>query len=225
MKHLFRNLALIAVALCTAGIVASCDDDDDYAYIDDGVINSVVTLKTNPTNGQFYMQLDDSTTLIPENITKSPYGDKETRAFMRFTMADSTRGHYSHAIRVLTLDTIRTKSMSPKVDDINKVYGKDPLEIVDDWTTVCEDGYLTLRFRTYFGGRTTHTLSLVQTNDSTVELHQDAHGDTAGEVGDGIIAFRLTGLPETNGKYKDLILKWQSFTGSKSHTFKYKSRE
>ena len=106
------------------------------------------------------------------------------------------------------LDSIRTKMMSPAVDNMEKVYGNDPLEIVKDWSTVCEDGYLTLRIRTIFGGATAHTLRLVRTGDDTVTLYHDANGDTHGSVGDNLIAFRLNDLPDTGGKYKEFTLKW-----------------
>ena len=93
------------------------------------------------------------------------------------------------------------------------------------WTTVVEDGYLTLRFRTYFGNRTKHVVTLVKgANPYEVVLHHDAKGDVRGVVKDGLVAFRLSDLPDTHGKAVDLTLKWKSFSGVKSVTFKYTSR-
>lgn len=56
-------------------------------------------------------------------------------------------------------------------------------------------------------------------------LHHNAAGDTRGFIRDGLVAFRLNDLPDTQGKTVDLTLKWQSFSGMKSVTFKYKSRK
>ena len=56
-------------------------------------------------------------------------------------------------------------------------------------------------------------------------LYHDAKGDVRGVVKDGLVAFRLSDLPDTHGQTVDLTLKWQSFSGPKSVKFKYKSRQ
>lgn len=228
MKNVFKMLALAVVVVFTATVMVSCDDDDDYwiGPCPGPMSEAIVTYKTDSTNGQFYLQLNDSVTIVPTNIKESPFGNKEVRAHIAFSYKDSAAGSNRFFAAVMLLDTIRTKPMAPIVDNMDKVYGNDPLEIVDSWQTVCEDGYLTLRFRTYFGSNgIVHSLNLVRTGDNTVELRHDANGDVKGRVADGIIAFRLSDMPDTEGKYKDLVLKWKSFSGEKSVTFKYKSRE
>lgn len=224
MKKVFKILMLVSVTLVTAMGLQSCDDDDDNSYYDDKAY-AQVTLKTTPSSGQFYMQLNDSVTLIPSNIKTSPYGNKEMRAYVLYTYNDSLTGHSSsYSVDLVSVDTIRTKPMSPVIDDMAKVYGQDPLEIINSWETNCEDGYLTLRFRTYFGGVKTHSLYLVRTGDDTVELFHNANMDAKSYSADGVIAFRLNDLPDTNGQYKEFTLKWMSFSGEKSVKFKYKSR-
>lgn len=95
-----------------------------------------------------------------------------------------------------------------------------------DWTTVVEDGYLTLRFRTYFGGMRTHIVNLVKTDKPyEVRLYHNAAGDFKNRVQDGLIAFRLSDLPDTGGKEVYLTLKWRSFSGEKSVKFKYRTRK
>lgn len=226
MKNIFKILALAVVVVFTATAMVSCDDDDDdwLGPCTGPEPEAIVTYKTDPTTGQLYLQVNDSATIIPTNIKKSPFGNREVRAHIAFLPTDSAAEHNRIFAVVMLLDTIRTKQMAPIVDNMDKVYGNDPLEIVDDWQTVCEDGYLTLRFRTYFAGKV-HTLNLVRTGDNTVELRHNANGDVGGNVGDGIIAFRLSDMPDTKGQYKDLVLKWRSFSGEKRATFKYKSRE
>ncbi len=227
MKNIFKMLALAVVAVLTATAMVSCDDDDDDwsgpCLPPDPM--AIVTYKTDSTTGQLYLQLNDSVTIIPTNIKVSPFGNKEVRAHILFKYPDSVATPHRISTTVMLLDTIRTKPMAPIVDNMDKVYGNDPLEIVDNWETVCEDGYLTLRFRTYFSYGIVHSLNLVRTGDNTVELRHNANGDVRGRVADGIIAFRLSDMPDTKGQYKDLVLKWKSFSGEKSVTFKYKSRE
>lgn len=226
MKKVFKILMLVCVTLVTAMSLQSCDDDDDDNYFSDKVY-AQVTLKTTPSSGQFYMQLNDSVTLIPSNVKTSPYGDKEMRAYVLYKPNDSVTNssHSSYSVELVSMDTIRTKPMSPEIDDMAKVYGQDPLEIINSWETNCEDGYLTLRFRTYFGGVKTHSLYLVRTGEDTVELFHNANMDAKGYSAEGVISFRLNDLPDTKGQYKEFTLKWMSFSGEKSVKFKYKSRE
>lgn len=215
-------MALMMLGLVTITLQSCLDDDDD----DSGNIyaNALVTLKTD-ANGAFYMQLDDSTTVVPTNMKTSPVGKREARAIANLKLDAAQPGHYARTGYVNWVDTILTKPMAPDLGAKNdSVYGKDPVEIVRDWTTVVEDGYLTLRFRTYFSGNQRHVLNLVKTGDYTVELRHDAKGDKYGTVRDGLVAFRLSDLPDTQGKPVDLTVKWQSFSGEKSVKFKYKSR-
>ena len=44
---------------------------------------------------------------------------------------------------------------------------------------------------------------------------------TSGPKASGLVAFKLSDLPDTNGKTVDVKLKWTSFSGAKSITFKY----
>lgn len=226
-NKLFKVFGLALLLVAGACSLQSCDDDDDNYH--DGIdpflgANAIVTVKTDST-GLCYLQLNDSVKLLPTGMKQSPYGNKEVRALaiIRYTGENADKNF--PCVYVDRLDSIRTKMMSPAVDNMDKVYGNDPLEIVNDWSTVCEDGYLTLRFRTYFGGAATHTLRLVRTGDNTVTLYHNANGDVRGQTGDGLIAFRLNDLPDTKGKYKEFTLKWTSFAGEKSVTFKYKTRK
>lgn len=100
------------------------------------------------------------------------------------------------------------------------------MEIVNDWVTIAEDGYLTLRFRTKWGDyNKAHFVNLLLGQNPSdpyeVEFRHNAYGDTYGTVGDGLVAFKLVGLPDTNGKTVPLTLKWKSFSGDKSAVFDY----
>lgn len=43
--------------------------------------------------------------------------------------------------------------------------------------------------------------------------------------GDALVAFKLDGLPDTEGKTVKLALKWKSFSGDKSAEFDYCTRK
>ncbi len=233
MNKLSKMMVFAAILFSTALSLQSCSDDDNNTLIIDPVYtpNALVTLKTDAASGQPFMQLNDSVTLVDTNYKKWPFetaNKKEVRALVSVVFDDKDKNEAQRSVHLVTLfDTIRTKAMSPIVSDIEKTYGDDPVEIVDSWKTVCEDGYLTLHFRTYFGGKKIHTLRLVRMTDGTLRLFHDANGDDKGVASDGLIAFRLGDVPkpEDGSKYQNITLKWTSFSGEKSHTFKYKYRE
>lgn len=166
----------------------------------------------------FILQLDDSTTLYPTNITRSPFG-REVRALVNYSETDIANHVYINWI-----DSIRTKNPVPTMGAQNdSVYGSDPIEIVRDWVTIAEDGYLTLRVRTLWGGTgKKHNINLLTgTNPDNLyelELRHDALGDTRGTMGDALIAFNLNDLFRSANPTR-MTLKWQSFSGEKSVEF------
>ncbi len=78
----------------------------------------------------------------------------------------------------------------------DSLYGNDPVDIVDDWVTVAEDGYLTLRFSTLWGNRgIAHKVNLLTggnpENPYEVEFRHDACGDAGSWRSDALVAFDL----------------------------------
>lgn len=229
MKKIFVWLACAVVA---GGAAASCAKTtyDDTLYA-----NALVTVKPNADNTAFILQVDDSTALIPVNMTQSPYGNREVRALINFREVEESskksRAVYSERnVHVNWMDSILTKPMVANLgaEENDEEYGDDPVEMLNDWVTVVEDGYLTLRFRTYWGGLQKHRVNLVAGNAEDpwhVTFHHDAEDDISGHVGDALVAFKLDGtLPDTKGETVDLTLEWKSFSGVKTAKFKYCTR-
>lgn len=228
MKKMKFAIAALLGTL-SAGLV-SCDDDDTL-YYGSLYANALVTVRPNADNSDFYLQLDDTTTLKAVNMKHSPFGTREVRALANLTESDAPAEGYDKAVFVNWIDSLLTKEPVADLGEENaKVYGNDPVEIVRNWVTVAEDGYLTLRFRSswdpYFGKK--HIVNIVASSDPatpyTLTFYHNANGDAGGVIGDGIVAFNLSSLPDTNGKEVDLTLKWNSFSGEKSTTFKYCTR-
>lgn len=217
------KLSMLALALLSASLLTqSCDDDSDCVPSDEN-LTALVTVRPDGEKG-LTMQLNDSTTLQPTNLQKSPFGEKEVRALTNFNVETATNGSLWN-VRVNYLDSIRTKKSVPSAgSDNDKRYGNDPIEIVKDWTTVAEDGYLTLRIRTRWGlGKNVHYLNLLTgtnaDNAYELELRHDARGDVSGQWGDALIAFDLHSLPKTEKGNAKIRLTWTSFTGKKSAEF------
>lgn len=226
MKIKFTSIVAFALLSATA-LLQSCSDNDDMYTI---LPNALVTAKTD-TDNTFYLQLDDNTTLLPTNISKSPYGEKEVRALVNYATLDQSSGKYTKAVYVNWIDSIRTKNTIEFVsEEESEEYGSDPVEIIKDWVTIAEDGYLTLRFRTLWGyAGNVHYINLIRNvnpeNPYQLELRHDANGDKGGSIRDALVAFSLKDLPDTEGKSVKLKLVWNSFSGEKSAEFDYCSRK
>lgn len=223
-----KALAVATVVATSIGFQSCLDDDDNNAYYL-RYPNALVTVK-EAVDGAFFLQLDDKTTLLPTNVKTSPFGDKEVRALMNYSEVDEASGEYTKAVHINWIDSILTKPIAPDLGEENdEIYGTDPVEIVNDWVTLAEDGYLTLRFRTVWGGSKKHFVNLLlgqnPENPYEVEFRHNAYGDTYGETGDGLVAFKLDELPDTEGKTVKLKLKWKSFSGDKSAEFDYCTRK
>ena len=154
------------------------DDDDEY-YYDVNVPNAIVSIASNG-NGHPILVLNDSTQLYPVNLRSELYGGKRMRAFVSLRQpkdSELSDGIYADGLKnvyVNWIDTIRTKEMAPDQGLKNdSVYGNDPLEIVDDWTTCVEDGFLTIRFRTLFG----NDRFLAEETRTPARHHPSAHGE------------------------------------------------
>ena len=208
-------MMLVGLLLSTSLFQSCLDDDgDDLAYP-----TALVTVRNTP-NQTFYLQLDRETTLLPMNITSSPFGGKEVRALVNYDEISTTQDirPFDKAIRINWIDSILTKPTVPNMFQQNdEIYGKDPVEIVKDWVTIAEDGYLTLRFRTYWGpSMRSHTVNLLVNNKGAnpyeIEFRHNANDDglsvnNVGKLGDALVAFNLKDLPDTHGKTVKLKLK------------------
>lgn len=235
MKRI-KTLMLLMVVALTAVSLQSCDDDDDGYYPEFNL--ATVTLKA-PTvdGGKWFMQLDDSTALEATNIASHPYDNKELRAYIRYndikemTSAPTSRSTIKkmYSVNVLTIDTILTKKMDPMVENMAEEYGNDPVEVIDSWETVAEDGYLNIRFRTRWGNNIKHRVTLVHRTDVnnpyTVEFIHNAHGDINGHVADGMVAFRLDDCFNKGDEPIEITLKWKSYSGEETAKFKYIPRK
>lgn len=217
---------MATLAISAIFTLQSCEKDKNTVDPSIYYPNALVTLKTTADN-KFYMQFDDNTTVLPVNIKENPYKNKtEIRALANIAKVNEPHEGFSDAVHVHWVDSVRTKAMAPNMPGQNvSIYGNDPIELVKDFVTIVEDEYLTVRFRTRFSGGTYHILNLVPGDKPfEVVLHHNAQGDTFGQFGDGIMAFRLDLLPETTEPV-DLTVKWESFSGPKSHVFKYVPRK
>ncbi len=229
LKFLFTTLGIFA----TSAMLQSCDNND--TVFPDNYPTALVTVCPDDDES-FVMNLDENTVLNPVNIAKSPFGKKEVRAMVSFYFTND--GNQSvesdeneidvRNVHVCWIDSIRTKLPVPTATDNNETYGNDPFDIVKDWVTIGEDGYLTLCIRTKWGNPDKkHIINLVTgvnpDDPLEMEIHQDADGDVDGMLHDGLIAFNLNHIQDLSGDVK-LKLKWNSYSGEKTAVINVKMR-
>jgi hypothetical protein len=221
----FVFLALVAAVIALA---ASCSKQLDYSELasKNGITldgsgafkpDALVTIKPLP-GGESYFQLDDSTTLEPVGW-KNPYR-KEIRALINFNLLNKKSEKYSHCIQVTRVDTIRTKdAVCMRLDKNVSTRDIEPVHLITDWLTVCEDGYMTIHFSAKWGDVSSkarpHLVNLVINPDNPREMEfvHSVNGDYNGTVWrDGLVAFKISDL--LTGIKEDeviLTLKWLAY--------------
>ena len=222
MKRL-KFLLVALVALFCVGNFSACNTDDGYT-IGDIYPMALVTVKPYADLSSCYFQLDNTTTLYPVNVKGLPYGTTPVRALIEYLAVDDDPKDCDRAVRVAKMTEILTKQPVEFGSITQEDLGNDPLEIVKDWVTLVEDGFLTLRFSTVSSGMgVTHFLNLVKganpDNPYEVHLHHNAYGDVAGDMVDGLVAFDLSSLPQSSNPNQMIKVVWNSFSGKKSAEF------
>ena len=222
-----KTIFLFAAACFAALALSSCQKAGEGEYYEIPYPNAIVTVKPSDNAAGCYLQLDATTTLNPVNLNNPPYKNKEVRALVNFSkVRDGSDTDFTYDVKVNWMDSILTKNAIPRADVGGKDFGNDPVEIVNDWVTIAEDGYLTLRFRTMWGATgIKHRVNLVSDKDGDgnfiLTFHHDANGDVMTRQGDGLVAFRLDNLPDIGEDETEMTLKWKSFLGEKSIKFRY----
>lgn len=190
------------------------DAPQDAAAIQE--FRAIVTVKQD-ASGTIYFQLDDNTVLFPYNYNM-PFNGME-RIICGLAVANGT-----NECHVQWMDFLEKGDISYTQDAID-----DGLDIIDDWMTSVEDGFLTIHYNAWWGNGTNPHLLLVKPSANTYELtivHQ-MNGDEPLEKADALVYFDINDiLPNTEGTYKDLTIKWKSIEGAaKSKTFRFRSRQ
>jgi len=222
MKKIQLIIASSLLAFTTA--LQSCNIDND------DILQQTALVTVCPQNDEsVFFQLDDSTRLNPVNMNKSPFGNKEVRALVNYSPVSEKSASPIQDINVNWIDSIRTKMPVIITGGEDENFADDPVEIIKDWVTIAEDGYLTLRLRTVWGsGHIKHAVDLLYTGNTEdaleFELRHNANGDLTGKVGDALIAFNLNQLIADMPKPVKIKLKWTSFSGDKSAEFSMNSR-
>ena len=232
MKRILLTFSFVIASLLCLSSCGYLDTEDGYEAL---YYNALVTVK-HTDSGTLYFQLDDKTTLKPYGVSDSAYGNEQFRALINYTDRDETPTpssdgvKFDKSVNVHRLDKVLTKQLAESQGEKDdETYGTAPVEIVNSWATIVEDGYITLVFSGYWGDVSkAHKINLVSGVESgdpyLLELRHDACDDTVSYNAtrcNGIAAFDLNSLPDTKGETVKLKIRFISFTGEKTVCFDY----
>ena len=205
-------------------------------YSDAGVQAAVATLKRDVAG--LYLQFDDMTAAEPVNPSSLPPFEGEIRCMVGYrtslqppTPPRTLLVYIEWLEPIATFDTTPPSEAASTPPTESKGGATAPLDIdPDSWMTTLEDGYLTLHYTVRAGGLKEHSFSLVREMDPArpyeLYLFHYPNGDAEKYLEEGIVAFRLDGLPDTHGAKVQLTLKYQPLDGTEATlTFDYKTRK
>lgn len=200
----------------------SCSDDEGYSL--DKVWYSIATIHPMENNS-YWLSLDNGISLWPVATSIPWYNpDAKQRAFVVYTLLSGKYYGYDHAIKILDLKSILTKSIAENSGEENdEKYGTDPVEISDMWIG---DGYLNIVFEFYYGGNAVHFINLVENvsedNPYLFEFRHNAFNDNIRYRRKGIVAFDLSSV-NTMEKEVELSILVNTFEGVKNYKVVYNS--
>lgn len=223
-----KRISLIFTALCAA-VLYSCSAGDMYEYVKNGdyaaadyspdtqSFNAIVTVKQDQ-EGKVYFQLDDSHVLYPRRYPETFNGIR------RIICGIETYAN-TNECAVLWMDYLEEGTVASEANGVQD----DGLDLISDWMTSVEDGFLTVHYDAFWGsGNVAHKLIVTPGTDPySINLIHSANGDEALEKGDALIYFDINSLlPDTEGAYKTLTLSWKTCDNiNASKTFQFRSRQ
>ena len=211
-----RPVALLASVTCLLFQVscAKADYGTDVSapQQDPGVSGGGLAIGTlRSRDGVRFIQLDDRSAgyvTDPEMVREIPDG---TRVFLEYRSSLSVFPDFcTESLEVLWATPIEVGSVSDEGSgyyDSSPGYG-DPLDVLTDWMTSLEDGFLTVHYSIPASGKVQHSFTLARgVSPLDFFLLQDAHGDAGTSVTEGLVCFPVTDLlPDTEGETVTLSL-------------------
>ena len=223
MKQISSYIRWAGSGLVALLAAVGCAKMEDYAidnrgYFDPGKsVNEDLAIGTlRSQDGVRYIKLDDKTcsqVMNPETVSDIKDG---TRVFLefRYVVAEKVASFCTDAILVEWVSPIDAGDVyfigfeeSFSVDNKKSRTYTDPVDIVTDWMTSLEDGFLTLHYMIPQSGNKKHGFAVYPSMDKQeFYLVHDADGDK-GPVSDGIVCFDVSHLlPDTGGEKVKLSL-------------------
>ena len=214
MKQVFKHIGWVAaLVLLLLPACAKYDADLDWQnpWNDSEVGAEGMAIGTvRSRDGVRFVRLDGvscSQIMNPKEVEDIPDG---TRVFLqyRYVVAPTV------TVASFCVDGILVEWASPLEVGVVRyemsAQACDPIDIITDWMTSLEDGFLTLHYTIQASGSVKHDFSLYPGVDPhSYRLVHDAHGEIKGTQTDGLVCFDVAGLlPETGEEPVELSLEY-----------------
>ena len=230
--------ALLLLSACAKEFSADADgiSKNPYSYDFQGDVTSqaIGTVKTR--DGIRFIQLDAVSAGFVVNPNEIQGFADGTRVYLQYwtVLSTSTPDFCTDAILVEWASPIEKGGLSMvnfeenfSAAAINSATYSDPMDIVTDWMTCLEDGFLTLHYMIPTSGEKKHEFSLYRSlyDYNQYYLIHQADGDTKGSVKDGIVCFDVSNaLSKTEGKTVELSFVYIDLNHTEKRlTFEYRS--
>ena len=230
---------LLLVSACSKGMdygKAEADmgyGDSSYFLPGDRTASQAVgTVKTR--DGVRFIQLDPVSTGFVVNPKEIEGISDGTRVYLQYrtVLSPETPDFCTDAILVEWATPLEQGAVSllnfEEAFSADSYQSTDPVDIVPDWITSLEDGFLTLHY-TIASGDKRHSFALYRGMGSPVRFYlvHDADGDTGKTLKDGIICFPLPMenlIPDGEGETVAISLYYIKLDHTlKTLTFEYRS--
>lgn len=125
---------------------------------------------------------------------------------------------YSSAVSVILMEAVETAYTAARDSGTtapDNAYFGTPLQIIFDWITTAEAGYLTLHYRILQSGAVKHRFELrPYGTDYDYALFHDSQEDAGEDPGEGVVCFRLSPEPQAaEGETTRIRLHYLDFSG------------
>ena len=221
MKHMHRACVALAAVLTAVGCAkymgdVQLDPFDTGKFTLEDSEQSLAIGTLGSKDGDRYVKLSENTSskvMNPDIVADIP---DHTRVFLefRYVVASLWSSSYTDAILVEWASPIDEGDVSLlnfeesfSAEATKSAKYSDPMDIVNDWMTCLEDGFLTLHYMIPTSGEKKHKFALYQSmyDRNVCYLIHHADGDTKGSVTEGIVCFNVAALlPKTEGKTVEL---------------------
>lgn len=199
MKKTFA--LFVAVCLAVMPFLQSCDDGEGYSL---GDFTPPLWATVRTTGASFYLDCDVWGTLWPVNLDLGWYVPIDGRRVITSfnPLWDNYEG-YDHAVKILTIQDVLTKSVETLTPETEEEFGNDPVYIAEGDISI-SNGYMNVYFQQNLPKETKHRISLVRPESDDdlygadgyihLQIRYNNYDDLTGVYTQGVVSYNLNSL-------------------------------
>lgn len=199
MKKTFA--LFVAVCLAVTPFLQSCDDGEGYSL---GDFTPPLWATVRTTGASFYLDCDVWGTLWPVNLDLGWYVPIDGRRVITSfnPLWDNYEG-YDHAVKILTIQDVLTKSVETLTPETEEEFGNDPVYIAEGDISI-SNGYMNVYFLQNLPKETKHRISLVRPESDDdlygadgyihLQIRYNNYDDVTGVYTQGVVSYNLNSL-------------------------------